>query len=282
MRKNYYKRRLESRRKSTKKNFASCLKIGTGIGLIIMMSAMFIFCYDLLTQCSCFKARSIKVTGAERLIPARILKVAGIEKNMNVLLLNLNLARKRLIAHPWIEKAAVMRELPDGIVVKVTEYKPLAVLDLERRYLISDKGIIFKVVNKSDHENLPIVKGLGFADINVSDSPGSIPFHAVMEVLRLGRDSESPIPNRLIKRIDVDREIGITVFLSSGEGERFRKIKLGYNRFSHKYKKFDKILEYFKTRQRTKDLDEIDLINPDRIVVKPLGIKPHIRDRKEV
>jgi len=59
----------------------------------------------------------------------------------------------------------------------------------------------------------------------------SNPFDAVMDVLRLGQRAESVLPNKLIRQIMVDREIGITIYAFN----KIKEIKLGYENYADKY-----------------------------------------------
>ena len=99
-----------------------------------------------------------------------------------------------------------------------------------------------------------------------------------MDVLRLGQKSESIIPNRLIKKIQVDREIGITLYAFDGE----KSIKLGYNNFSGKYNRLRNVLYYINKQHGFQDFESIDLNNINRIVINPIRIESPAIDHKEV
>lgn len=255
--------------------------VGRVIGSTLLLAFMgfsFIFGHDYLTQCSYFKADQLTVTGNRRLTPVQVLEQAGIQKGDNILGLNLSLARKRLLAHPWIAGASVSRQLPAAIVVRIREHTPLAVLDLGRAFVINTHGEIFKELDESDHLTLPVVKGLTFSDITVGDKPGSAPFHAVMAVLQLGRERESILPNRKIRMIDVDREIGLTLVAD----DRIRSVRIGYADYPQKFETLQNVVSYLNRRQTFTDIDSVDLNNLNRIVVTPAQSDASDSDRKEV
>ncbi len=250
------------------------------IGGVLMMAAMsftFILGHDYLTQCDYFKARKVSVEGTSRLEIHQVLHQAGVRKGTNILALNLSLARKRLLAHPRVAHASVSRELPDAIIIRIKEHVPMAVLDLGRKFIVNTKGEIFKEKGASDPENLPLVTGLSFADINVRGEMMSKPFKAVMSVLQLGRMKSSILPNRMIKRIDVDREIGLTLYAM----DRMGAIKVGYNGYRDKLDKLGNVLIYLETRNRFSHLHSIDLNNLNRIVVTPAGTEQTDRKQEE-
>ena len=212
IRKNFFKNSVAKKHAKIIHSFKVGLKIATAITALLLISFVAIFGYDFLTQCAYFKAQKLIVTGTERLAATHVLKHAQIKKGTNILSLNLATARKRLLAHSWIAEAEVSRELPSNIHIRIKEHKPIAVIDLGRKFLINTQGEIFKEVSASDQDNLPIISGLEFSDINVKDESRSLPFDAVMDILHLGQKPNSVIPNSLIKKIKVDREIGLTIY----------------------------------------------------------------------
>ena len=270
MRQNYYKKSLAKRRAKVIRRIAACFKIMAAVSLMTAMSIIFIFGYDLLTQCDYFRANSIIVKGTNRLSQNQIIKHTGIDAGINIFSVNLSATRKRLLAHPCIADAEVSRELPDGINIRIKEHKPIAIIDLGRKFLINDQGEIFKELASSDLDNLPVIIGLEFSDLDVSglDVSGkfrNIAFNAVMDVLQLGRKAGSIIPNTLLKVIRVDRETGITLYAFKD----IKAINLGYNNYSDKYERLKRVFFYMEKEHNFSDFDTIDLNNLDRIVVNP-------------
>ncbi|MEA3279706.1 MAG: FtsQ-type POTRA domain-containing protein [Thermodesulfobacteriota bacterium] len=278
MKKNYYKNSMARRRAKTIQRIASCFKLIAGIGIVAIMSIIFIFCHDFLTQCDYFRATDLSFEGTNKLSYKQTIKQAQINEKINIFSVNLSTVRKRLLAHPWIAEAEVRRELPNVINIKIYEHKPLAIINLGRKFLINDHGEIFKEKTASDPDNLPVITGLEFSDINVSARPGSISFNAVMDVLRLGQKPGSIIPNRLINKIHVDREMGITLYAF----DREKLIKLGYNNFSGKYNRLRNVLYHINKQHGFPDFESIDLNNINRIVLNPIRIKSPAMDHKEV
>ena len=278
IRKNYYKNSAAKRRHKIIRRFTFCLKTTAVIAALVFVSFVFVLSYDFLTQCDYFRAASLVVSGADKLSEEEGLQQARIKKGLNILSVNLSMTRKRLLAHSWIAEAEVSREPPSGINISIKEHKPFAVLDLGRKFLIDARGEIFKEMTASDPDNLPIISGLEFSDINVQGQPRSMPFNAVMKVLELGQKSESVLPYRLIKRIQVDREIGLSIYAF----DRIKAIKIGYNNYSSKYAHLKKVLLYLQKRDGFSRLESIDLNNLDRIVVNPMSVESPAGDHKEV
>lgn len=278
IRKNYYKNSSARKRNKILKRIVFGLKLTAAGTVLVLVSLVFVFSYDFLTQCDYFKAKELMVVGTHRLTLKQVLKQANIKKEVNIFSVNLSKTRRRLLAHSWIEDAEVSRELPTGINIRIKEQKPLAVLDLGRKFIINTHGEIFKEMDKEDHFDLPMISGLEFSDINVKGESRSIPFDAVMKILGLGQNSKSVLPSSQIRRIHVDREMGISIFAF----DHIREIKVGYNNYPDKYARLKDVLFYLKKNEGFSRIKSIDLNNLNRIVVNPAKVESAAKGRKEV
>jgi cell division protein FtsQ len=249
------------------------------IAAVGVVTGSFILVHDLLTQCDYFGARQLTIEGMRRLTREQVAQQAGVHSVINILSTNLTLVRKRLRAHPWIADAEVSRQIPSGLTIIVKEQTALAIVDLGQKYLINTHGEIFKEWDSSDPKNLPVVSGLDLSDLTVygrtepsqpgSDKERSAPYRAVMRVLQLGEKNGSILPNRLVKQIRVDRQIGLTVHAF----ERGTPINLGYSDYAGKYRMLSNLFSYLKQYRSISDFDRIDLNNLQRVVVNPIRIE---------
>jgi len=278
IRKNYYKGTSTKKRVKILQRFIVYFEIATVAAILTVMSFVFILAHDFITQCDYFKTYNIVVRGAHRFSKQQILEQANINKGINILSVNLSLIRNRLLAHSWIAEAEVRRELPDIITIRIKEHEPFAILDLGRRFLINVNGEVFKEWTASDPDVLPIVSGLQFSDLNVSGEQRSTSFNAVMEVLRLGLEPDSILPNGRIRKIRVDGQTGLTLYAFDRAGV----IKLGYHNYPDKYERLESVLFYLKKKEGFPDFNSIDLNHVDRIVVKLVKDESSAGDHKEV
>lgn len=254
-------------------------------GMVLLWACVsmgFILLHDFLTQCNYFRASEISVTGAEQLSEAAVMELAEVEPGINLLSVNLSLARERLLLSPWIREAEVRRNLPSGLAIHIVEHNALAVCDLGKGFLINDNGEIFKAYSPAEQLDLPVITGLRFSDLETEDGAAAPLFDAVMKVLRMGQAPESLLPNGKLRRIHVDPDIGITLY---GEGYSFgsiRAIKLGYENYSGKYQRLQDIIQYLKENDMSVNIDAIDLNDTERIVVRPFAAEPASADTGEV
>jgi len=242
------------------------------------MSFAFVFGYDLFTQSGYFEAAYLNVQGCQKLDEKAVITQAKLSRGRNIFSVNLTTTRKRLLAHPWIADAEVSRDIPSGISVRIREHKPLAIIDMNRKFLLNKQGELFKEWEITDPVNLPVVDGLAFSDLNVDTRPYSQSFNAVMTVLRLGQHDSSILTNKEIRKIEVDKDIGLTIYANNSLGA----LKLGYDDYPSKYKRLQEVLFYLKNNRNTPVLNSIDLNNPNRIVVNLNVKKQPATGQKEV
>ncbi len=251
-------------------------KFTAAIAAVMTVTALFILVHDLLTQCDYFGARQLTIEGMRRLTREQVAGQAGVQDGVNILSTNLSLVRKRLRSHPWIAEAEVRREIPSGLTIRIKEHSALALVDFGRKYLMNTHGEIFKAWEASDPDTLPVIKGLKLSDLTVyrqsessnfnSDREPTAPFNAVMRVLQLGGKKGSILPNRLVRQIHVDRQIGLTIYAF----DQGKTINLGYSDYAGKYRMLANLFSYLKRHRSISDFDRIDLNNLKRVVVNPI------------
>ena len=253
------------------------LKVAAGLFLLIVVSNLFVLAYDLFVQSTYFESKAVVIKGAYRLSKKDIMEQAQVKMGANILSVNLTLAKNRLQAHPWIASASVRREFPDTVIIEIKEHRPIAVVNMEQRYLMNINGELFKRWSPEDSVGLPVINGLTGTDIAFSRMYPNIITDGVLDVLRLGSDFESVIPNRIVKRILVDRELGITLCVS----ENMKTIKLGHTDYQVKYENLKRALFFIDTSDYIQDFYTIDLSEVEKIVIDPVLNEYMSGDHKE-
>ena len=285
-RRNVNRRAVAAGRRRWVGRLATGLWILAGAALAVFASFFFVFVHDLFTQSPHFSARQIQVDGTRRLTHRTVAELAGVREGVNVLGVNLSVARRRLLAHPWIAEAEVRREIPSAIHIRVREHVPAAVVDMGRKFLLNDQGELFKEWDAADPAGLPVVSGLKPADVRVADrsgaavapvtaalapaataeAPFSRPMAAVLQVLALGREPSGVLPAKQIAAIRVDRELGLTVTAYDDA----KSIRLGYDDYAAKYRLLADLLAFFKGQPGMAAVARIDLTDAGRVIVNPV------------
>jgi len=106
--------------------------------------------------------QSIEVEGRQRTEPQAILAALGADRGMPILAIDLEAAKARLEALPWVRSAAVERRLPDGIYIRLVERQPLAVWQHHHKFdLIDQDGAIIAGARPDEFPALPQIVGDG-------------------------------------------------------------------------------------------------------------------------
>lgn len=279
-RKNRFRRKKKLTRAVLLRRIGLALKaVSAGLALA-GVSAGFIFAYDYFTQSAHFMVQQIDVSGHQRLSREAILDAAGIDTGTNILALNMTVARKRLLAEPWIAGATIGRDIPSALLITVQEEQPLALLKTgdARGYLLNPDGRIFKRADDRDVGDWPNISGLDDGDLPAAGRPVTRGMQAVMQLLRLSREKDSPLPYTQIQNIAVDREIGLTVTLRGSA----RMMRLGFGHYREKCAVLGQLMDRFAADRRMAACRMIDLYDINRIVITLAPDDPAEPAREEV
>jgi cell division protein FtsQ len=269
-RKNKFKKRPRLKDPNRKIKLRYFFYVMAGSSAVVLLSVGLIFVHDLFTQTHYFDLKKIDIKGLQHLSQKDIMLQSGLAKGDNILGINLNLIRKKLLAHPWIEGVQVSRLLPDSIIIAIKEYHAEAIVKIENSaYLLSTNGVLFTPLMPSDPKNMPIITGFSYSDIPVANFPASFQFKAASEVLKMGRSSSSIIPAKKIKEIRMDGELGLTLNAFTPS----LQIQIGYEHYPEKYQNFKRILGYLKNENEPIKVSKIDLGDLNQIVVTPVNSK---------
>jgi len=248
-----------------------CLKCIMIVASISVLSLLSIFSYDFITQTDFLNIKTIEISGIKHTSKNEILKLADIERNKNIFQINLSVAQKRIVSHPWIKSADIKRSLPYKLIISIVEQRPLAVVKIENLadILINTSGFPFKEYNpgKDSIKNLPVVTGVDLQKSNDQYSFNSPLFSSVMEFFKID-DSDS------VKLIRADKNSGISIeandiynksFLNS---EKTIQIKLGFSKFKAKLNKAVQISEYIDKNFPERTISTMDLFNIEKVFIK--------------
>jgi len=113
-------------------------------------------------------AGNIVATGLTQVSRAEMLPVFGEDIGRNIFFVPLNERRRQLEEIPWIEKATVMRLLPDQIRVSVVERKPVAFTRQGSQIgLVDASGVLLAMpaaMMAEHHYSFPVVTGIDGRD----------------------------------------------------------------------------------------------------------------------
>ncbi len=258
MKKNRYK---DKSKKTVSTNFVSKPLI---ILLILCITSIaLIYTYDFIIQSTYFTIKKIHINGNNRVKSQSIINLAKIEKNNNILSLNLALLQKRILSHPWIQNVSLKRSFPSLLSIRLTEEIPLAIVKIENiaEILINSEGKPFKEYEPDLDKlsNLPIITGLELIESEGTFIFKGPLFNSVLKVLGMNSFGK-------IHQVNADKNMGISI-----ETEHFNKqisMRLGFYDFQSKAYKAEQITNYFKHHLINKEICTFDLYDPENVLVK--------------
>jgi cell division protein FtsQ len=113
-------------------------------------------------------AGNIEATGLTQVSRAEMLPVFGEDIGRNIFFVPLNQRRKELEAIPWVQRATVMRLLPNQIRVSVVERQPVAFVRQGQQVgLVDADGVLLSMrpaVMAQHNYSFPVVTGLNPGD----------------------------------------------------------------------------------------------------------------------
>ncbi|MDJ0722397.1 MAG: FtsQ-type POTRA domain-containing protein [Desulfobacterales bacterium] len=283
IRRNTYKAGVRQRRRNRHTRLRrTAISLG-GLGLFVVFNLALILAHDWLTQTALLPIEAVQVDGAERLTEADVLRRAGIAPDDNILAVNLGAARRRLLAHPWIADASVIRAIPDRIVVRIREHDCRAILNLDRQLLISAAGEIFKVRQADECTEAPVISGIDYADLGGADEAPGPALTAALKLLAPGKAAAVIGDRAHIREIRADPELGLTLFVTNTAGvPTYRTIILGFAHGPEKYRKMTAIRSYLDRRGLMPGAQIFNLRDPDRVVISPAARQAGAAPTKEV
>lgn len=240
-------------------------RVFSGIGMLALVTGLavvFVLIHDVATQCRSLAAHRITVVGNRQLDEMTVMRQAGLHPGINILSVRLGVCRYRLLAHPWIAQAAVGRQFPDRLEIRILEHQPLAMAELgDGRFLIDAAGRPFKRWQAGDPEQIPLIRGLTYTDLPALSPPQTPLLAEALELLRCWREAISGTAPAVIV---ADRDAGLAVETDANLGT----VVLGYGHYREKIANL-KRLEAEMAKQDSAGWRRIDLTHLQRIVVRP-------------
>lgn len=107
-----------------------------------------------------FTVQEVMVLGRRETARKDLLAALGVDRGTPILALDLDAARHRVERLPWIRAASIERLLPDTLVLRVTERRPLALWQNKSRFSLIDRdGAVIPDRHVERFAGLPVVVG---------------------------------------------------------------------------------------------------------------------------
>lgn len=188
----------------------------------------------------------------------KITKALGINRGVPLLAVDLESARNRLEALPWIRVASIERQFPDTIRVRIQERRPLALWQRRNKLVLVDReGAVITSQKLSRFHDMLVLVG--------KDAPA----HATDLLAILSREPE------LKRRVNAAVRVGDRRWnIRMDNGIYVRLPESGALDAWRRFARLERQHELLK-----QDLLSIDLRIPDQLIVRTRGGRPE-NDRK--
>jgi cell division protein FtsQ len=251
-----------SRKGTTLRRMTIAAKLGV-LGALVGLGAWRLI--TLVTESPALRVTTITVHGNDRLSRGEALALLADLRGRNILSVDLEKSRARLLASPWVETAVVRRVLPSTLDVVVRERVPMGIARLGRDlYLVDQHGVVIDEYGPIYADlDLPVIDGL--ASPPQSGEP-LVDERRTALVARLLGDvaGHERLASRL-SQIDV-RDAHDAVVLLDGDTVMLR---LGDRDFASRLQGYLDVASALK--ERVAAIDTVDLRFGERMYVRPMG-----------
>jgi len=256
------KRVFETRKNRLRRRSGKILSdIVKSVSLVVAIGAvafLMVFAYNVIITASLFKLSHVSVRGCEKVARDEVLRLADISPHCNILTVNLGAIARRVEKDSWIREASVGRELPDRLVIEVTERKPEALVLVDGKiHVVDGEGIVFKEYDRNDNISLPVINGLcDGGNINHVLMRKTLP---LLHFLAMW----GSFPTRdHVSEIHGDEVYGFSLYTQGG-----LCLQMGFGNYEDKLKRLKPVLRDLARRDLGKRCLRIDLTDFHKVVV---------------
>jgi cell division protein FtsQ len=234
--------------------------------LAILVYAGYRLIYDVLTA-EALTITRITVSGNSRLSRGEVVALLDGVRGTNMLTVDLDGWRSKLLASPWVADAAIRRVLPGTVAVAISERQPMGIGRVgDELYLIDDRGGIIDQFGPNYAEfDLPIIDGLAAPP---SDNGPLIDESRAMLASRLLTSLQAhPELAKRVSEIDVT-DVRDAVLLLKGDPAL---VRIGNEQFAERLQSYLDLVPAL--RERIASIDYVDLRFDERVYVRPTAAK---------
>jgi len=207
-----------------------------------------------------FVLQEVVVEASGRPNPGEIRSMSGVRPGMNLLSLDTEGISRRLETHRWVQHATVVKRLPDRILIKVREKRPVAVVEIQGDlYYIDREGTVLDGIRPGEPLDFPMITGLGK---DVRDAHRWKGGRDAQQALSLLRALQGLPVLGSVSEIHLHRSEGLSFVL-----EGFPcSVYVGWSGFSEKMSRFGGIFPSLASHSRS--IERVDLRFSGQVVVR--------------
>jgi cell division protein FtsQ len=217
----------------------------------------------------------ITVSGNSRLSKGEVVALLDGIRGANMLTVDIESWRHKLLSSPWVADAAIRRVLPGTVNVVISERQPMGIGRVnDDLYLIDDRGgIIDQYGPNYAAFDLPVIDGLAAAPrdngLLIDEARAALAAHVLTAL------QARPALARRVSEIDVS-DVRDAVLILKGDTAL---VRVGSEQFAERLQSYLDLAPAL--RERVPAIDYVDLRFDERVYVRPLasGAPAHAKER---
>ena len=215
------------------------------------------------TDADTLRVSDIRVRGNQHLARGEVMALLVGLEGQHLLQTDLDVWRRRVLASPWVEQAALRRVLPSTVEVVIRERTPIAIGRIRGDlYLVDEEGLVIDEYGPNYAQfDLPIIDGL--VDTPPAGEPRVDPARAALAVDLLRALERQPALMKRISQIDVGSAHDAVVLLDQDPA----LVHVGDQQFVERLQRYLDLHEAL--HSRVPDIEYVDLRFDDRVYVRP-------------
>ena len=242
------------------------LSFGVLAAVIGLGTASF-YLHNFLTRDARFRVEgvtNIETDGLSQVTRADLLPVFGEDVGKNIFFVRLGERRDAIEQIPWVERATVMRLLPDRLRVQIVERKPVAFVRHGSQIELVDAGGVLLAMSPArmaQHQySFPVLTGIDAQDSPLSRRQRMAVYNRLIGEL----DANGQSISRQISEIDLSDPEDAQVMMPETEGDVLAHF--GEDRFPERYQRYKAHIAEWK--QQVPHLGSVDLRYEEHVYLK--------------
>jgi cell division protein FtsQ len=209
----------------------------------------------------------INVSGNSRMSRGEVVALLDGVRGTNMLTVDLDAWRRKLLSSPWVADAAIRRVLPGTVSVVIAERQPMGIGRVnDHLYLLDDRGGIIDEFGPTYAEfDLPIIDGLAAAPTDngplIDESRAALASRVLLSL------QGHPGLSKRVSEIDVSDVRDAVLLLKDDTA----LVRVGNEQFAERLQSYLDLEPAL--RERIASIDYVDLRFDERVYVRPAGRK---------
>lgn len=170
-------------------------------GLLMVLGAVAHVAYGFFVTSSYFRLNQVQVEGVPERIQRELQSLvnSAIDKNKNLLAMDLSDIRKQIASHPRVRNLRLEKVYPNTLLIKAAEREPAAIVYAENFYLVDRDGFTVSQLRNQDlaSQDYPLITGLSGDEVAVGEKIHNPRLHTALDLSRVLKEKNAELYARV-------------------------------------------------------------------------------------